>query len=276
LRVALCDEEERRLDDLARWQRQAGLRVEPVSKQALMDLEPKVSPKARSGLWFPDDAQVDPPALVKALELSALAKGVSFRTGTVRRILTEGDRVQGLSLDHERISAGSVVLAAGSWSGLVEGTSLPASVIEPVRGQMVLLSACPPIVRRILFSGHGYVVARRDGRVLVGSTMEKVGFQKGVTAFGLSSILSFAMELVPELASLPVTATWSNFRPRTRDGLPLLGRSPIAGLYLATGHFRNGILLAPVTAELIADLVLGKDPSLDLAPYGVSRLRDGT
>src|SRR5207245_1390235 len=209
--------------------------------------------RERAGLYFPADAQVGPRALMRALQLAAANAGVVFRTGYVRRVVHAGGRVRGVELDSELLDAPAVVLAAGSWSSLVEGTGLPARAVRPVRGQMVALETRPPIARHVLYAGHGYVIVRRDGRVLAGSTDEQVGFEKQVTAGGLHAILSLALGIVPALADAPVTGYWSNFRPFTEDRLPILGPTPISGLYLSTGHFRNGILLSPLSAELIAD-----------------------
>jgi len=150
-----------------------------------------------------------------------------------------------------------VVLAAGSWSSLLPGVPADLPKVRPARGQMVLLDERPPRVRSMLF-GHGaYVVPRGDGRVLCGSTLELVGYRREVTAGGVHAILGGALSLVPALAQAPLTSTWSSFRPYlgSADAPPLMGRSPLAGLFLATGHHRNGILLAKVTADAVADAV---------------------
>jgi glycine oxidase len=137
---------------------------------------------------------------------------------------------------------------------------------------MVELETRPPLVRHGVFSSHGYVVPRRDGRVLAGSTMEEVGFQKEVTAGGLRAVLGIALEVVPALAAAPVRSHWSNFRPATADGLPVLGPSAVDNLFIASGHFRNGILLAPVTAEIVAACVLEGRSPVDLSPFRVDRV----
>ncbi|HET6923057.1 MAG TPA: FAD-dependent oxidoreductase, partial [Anaeromyxobacteraceae bacterium] len=168
-----------------------------------------------------------------------------------------------------------VVLAAGAWSSRVEGNGLPAGAVRPVRGQIALLDTRPPLLSRVVFSGHGYVVPRTDGRILVGSTMEEVGFEKAVTAGGLLHVLGLAVEIAPRLALAPFVDCWSNFRPATPDGNPILGPGAVPGLFYATGHYRNGILLTPVTADAVSAVVLGRPPPVDLAPFSPARLGTG-
>jgi glycine oxidase len=153
-----------------------------------------------------------------------------------------------------------VVLAAGSWSSLVPGVPAELPRVRPARGQIVQLEERPPRARAIVFGGPrtgAYFVPRGDGRVICGSTLELVGFQKGVTAGGVASILSGVLSLAPSLASAEISATWSSFRPflGAADALPLIGKSPLPGLFLATGHHRNGILLARSTAEAVAKAI---------------------
>jgi glycine oxidase len=147
------------------------------------------------------------------------------------------------------------VLAAGSWSSLVPGVPAEVPAVRPVRGQMVLLDERPPRLRSIVFGAGGYVVPRGDGRVLCGSTMEHVGFRREVTAGGVHAILAAALACVPSLGSAQLAGTWSNFRPHAESGA-LVGASPLAGLFLATGHHRNGILLAKSTADAVTAAIL--------------------
>ncbi|HET9752714.1 MAG TPA: FAD-dependent oxidoreductase, partial [Myxococcales bacterium] len=181
----------------------------------------------------------------------------------------------GVDHDRGRIEASAVVLAAGSWSNAVEGSGLPEGAVRPVRGQMALLDTRPPLLERVVFSDKGYVVPRADGRVLCGSTMEEVGHERAVTAGGLRSILDLAIEIAPALAGAPVLETWNNFRPASPDGWPVLGASTVSGLYYATGHTRNGILLCPVTADAVAAAILGRAPPVDLSPFSAGRLGAG-
>jgi glycine oxidase len=218
------------------------------------------------------EASVDPRLLGRALHAAAARAGARFVQGQVRGIAIEGGRVVGVDHDSGRIPAGAVVLAAGAWSMQVEGNGLPAGAVRPVRGQIAVLDTRPPLLSRVIFSDKGYVVPRPDGRVLCGSTMEEAGFEKAVTAGGLLRVLELAVEVAPALASAPVVETWSNFRPATPDGLPILGPGRERGLFYATGHYRNGVLLTPITADAVSDAVLERPPPVDLAPFGPARL----
>jgi len=236
--------------------------------------EPALGPAVRSALLFPDDAQVNARSLARAFSQAAAAAGARFLQGRyVRRVCIEGGVATGVELDGETLRAGTVVVAAGSWSGLVEGAGVPPSVVRPARGQLVSIETRPPLFRHVLsVHGRGYLVPRRDGTVIAGSTVEMVGFRKEVTVAGLAEILGLARTLIPGLADAPVIDSWSNFRPFTEDHLPVLGPTAVRGLVLATGHFRNGILLAPITAEAIAELVATGRSAIDLAPFSVTGL----
>ena len=166
-----------------------------------------------------------------------------------------------------------MVVAAGSWSGLVQGAEVDPRVLRPARGQMVQLQTRLPLMARILASDRGYLIPRADGRVIAGSTMELVGFEKQVTAGGLQQILANAVALCPALAQAPVQELWAGLRPYTEDHLPILGHGPMEGLFLATGHFRNGILLLPITAHVVAQLILGARPCRGFAPFPLRPLR---
>jgi glycine oxidase len=263
------------LEARAAWQAARGLSVEQLSPGELRRLEPELGPAA-GALRFVDEAQVDPPRFVRALALAAARAGAEFVTAYVRRVVHDGERVFGVEVEGERIDSARVVVAAGSWSSLVEGALLGPQAVRPMRGQLVELETRPPPLAHIVCLGGrergGYLVPRPDGRVLVGSTMELVGFRKDVTAAGLESLLGLARRTVPSLSGAPVRGFWANFRPSTGDGLPFLGATPIAGLFLATGHFRNGILLTPVTADALAAVMCDEAPPIDLAPFSIARL----
>ncbi len=272
LEVAFDDDHAHLLAGRAEKLERAGLPVQVLDEAAVRTLEPGLSREARGALFFADEASLDPRLLARAVYVAAARAGATFLTGDVRRIRTEGGRAAGVEHAAGRIDADAVVLAAGSWSLLVEGNGLPPGAVRPVRGQIAVVDTRPPLLSRVVFSGHGYVVPRPDGRILCGSTMEDVGWEKAVTAGGLRHVLDVAIEIAPSLAQAPVVETWSNFRPASPDGEPILGEGTIPGLFYATGHTRNGILLAPITADAIAAAVTGAPPPVDLAPFSPARL----
>jgi glycine oxidase len=275
LEVALDDDHARLLAARAERLAAHGLPAEVLDDAAVRRLEPGLSPEARGALFFEDEASLDPRLLGRAVYVAAARAGARFVAGDVRRIVVEGGRAAGVDHATGRIAAGAVVLAAGSWSLLVEGHGLPPGAVRPVRGQMAVVDTRPPLLSRVIFSGNGYVVPRPDGRVLCGSTMEEVGFEKAVTAGGLRHVLDVGIEIAPALARAPVVETWANFRPASPDGEPILGPGAVPRLFYATGHTRNGILLAPVTADAISAAVLGGAPPVDLSPFSPSRLGAG-
>ena len=250
----------------------AGLSVEVLDGDAARRLEPGLSGETRGALWFPGEGSVDPRLLGRALNVAASRAGASCLRGQVRGVAVEGGRVAGVDHETGRIPAEAVVLAAGAWSLQVAGNDLPAGAVRPVRGQIAVLDTRPPLLSRVIFTDKGYLVPRPDGRILCGSTMEEAGFEKAVTAGGLLRLLELAVEAAPALAGAPVVETWSNFRPATPDGLPILGPGRVPGLFYATGHYRNGVLLAPVTADLVSAAVLGRPERIDLSPFGPARL----
>lgn len=259
LRVARDEPERAEIVSDAEWHVRRGLRASLVDAPHVREIEPELARDIVAGLHFPDDAQVDPPALLRAL-MASLARSarIAVRAGTtVQKLLVERDRCVGVALDEGSLHADAIVLAAGSWSSLVPGVPGSLPVVRPVRGQMVLLEERPPRVRSIVFGAGSYVVPRGDGRVLCGSTMEHAGYRKEVTAAGVHAILGGALACVPSLGTAQLAGTWSNFRPHVEGRGALVGASPLPGLFLATGHHRNGILLSKVTADAVADAAFG-------------------
>jgi glycine oxidase len=249
-----------------------GIAAEALDERQARDLEPALSPETRGALWFPAEASVDPRLLVRALSIAAARVGARFQSGAVRRIRVEGGRARGVVHEVGVIDAGAVVLAAGSWTPLVDGHGLPSGAVRPVRGQIAVVDTRPPLLSRVIFSDKGYVVPRADGRVLCGSTMEDVGYERAVTADGLRHVLGLACEIAPALGRASYVESWSNFRPATPDGHPILGPATVEGLFYATGHHRNGILLTPISADAVSAAVLGRRPPVDLAPFSAARL----
>jgi glycine oxidase len=253
-----ADELQKRYD----WQTKAGLPIERLNAAAARQLEPAINEDVRAALKFPLDSQVENRRLLNALAAANERLGVRIETGTaVASLKIERDRITGIETSRGFISTEAVVIAGGAWSSLLGAgdKALPDLRIKPVRGQMLCFQPQLPLARHVIYSPRGYVVPRRDGRLLAGSTSEHAGFEKQVTAAGVQSILAAALEISPRIASLPLTDSWAGLRPRAADTLPVLGPcAEIAGVYYATGHYRNGILLAPVTGELIAGAIVDK------------------
>lgn len=258
------------------WQRRRDLPLEFLTASALRKLEPGLGSGLAGAAHFPADARVDPRRLLKALQLAAAACGVQFVSGAYVQQLdidSTSRRVKGVRLEGGKLAAADwVVVAAGSWTTLIHGVPLPRPSVQPARGQVLELTARIPAVTRVIFGPRCYLVPRDDGRVLVGSTLEFVGYEKRVTASAVRELLDAALDLVPALGDAQLTDSWSNFRPYTQDHAPILGGCELAGLVFATGHHRNGILLAPITADIVTSCVLGKRPPLDIDPFSARRL----
>ncbi|HST51774.1 MAG TPA: glycine oxidase ThiO [Pyrinomonadaceae bacterium] len=274
LYLALAEEDEDEMERRFEWQTRAGLEVERLSAEEARRLEPQISNRVRAALSFPRDWQVENRLLVKALSASVERHGARLLTETeARGVRVVAGRAAGVDTSRGFLSAGAVVLAAGARTCRVpllvsETRDEPARedtgahpTVEPVRGQMLCLRqprAATPFVRHVVYSPRAYIVPRRDGRLLAGSTSERAGFDSSVTAGGLRSIASRAAEIAPRVESLGLTDSWAGLRPRTADGRPLIGEScEVRNLFYATGYYRNGILLAPVTGEIVAGLVAG-------------------
>jgi glycine oxidase len=240
-----------------------GLRAEAISAEDARELEPALSPELEAAVLRPDEASVDNRSLTHAVLEAAKKSGVEiFAQREVQGIWREKQRCTGLLLTNEKVSAVWTVIAAGSFSANIAGVNTYAPV-RPAKGQMISLRTERAKIERVLWSDKIYLVPRNDGRILAGATVEYVGFDKNVTAGGLEKIISGALELAPDLAHARVEETWAGLRPDSPDHLPILGPTDIDGLLIATGHFRSGILLTPITARLIREWVTQQSASVD-------------
>jgi len=254
-------------------ERYANSAAELIDADLARALVPALSPDIAAAVLIREDHRVDNRALGIALWHVAAAHGAAFELGTAAvAIEQQGHQLRVLLADGTAASADQVVLAAGAWSGQIAG--LPHTPpVRPVRGQMLALRMVPPPFAPVLQSAHCYLVPRADGRVLIGATVENAGFTIQNTVHGLRSLMNGAVQLVPMLEHAPVIETWAGLRPGTPDDLPILGPDPeMPGLIYATGHFRNGILLTPITAELIAGLIAGA-PVPELQKFSIARFR---
>jgi len=253
-----------------------GLKAEPLSAEDARALEPSLSEELEAGVLRPEEASVDNRALTQAVLEAARRTGVEFYSASgAEGIWCEGGRCVGLHLKKEKIEAGWTVIAAGCFSANIEGIAAYAPV-RPAKGQMVALRADHLKIERVLWSEKIYLVPRNDGRILAGATVEYTGFEKGLTAGGLEKILAGAIELSPDLATARVEETWAGLRPDSPDHLPILGPTDIDGLLIATGHFRGGILLTPVTARLVREWVTQQRVSVDWDRFSPMRFQSAS
>ncbi len=269
LHVALDDGELEALDEQYHVEQATGVPVKLLSAREARELEPAFGARVRGALHYTATLQVDNVRLCNALALAATHARVKIHAGQmVTRVIRDGHHVSGVQVGSERQHAQWVVIAAGCWSGAIEGISLP---VRPAKGQAISLEA-PFVISHILDSAAGYIVPRRDGRLLVGATVEDVGFDKRVTVEAVQELLAGVMRVIPALKDANISNLWAGLRPCSADGLPLLGPiSDCEGLIAATGHFRNGILLAPITAQLVTAWVAGKQPSVDVQTFSPDR-----
>lgn len=257
----------------AQWALGSELGIEVLDAGDLRSREPALSPKVGGAMFVHGDHWVNNQRLVVAYARAAVAAGATLRTGSaVSRVIVEHGRAVGVVADGERLDADAVLLAAGAWTAALAASFGGELPVEPRRGQMVALLHVPPVVEHCIHAEDVYLVPRPSGELLVGATVERAGFQRAVTAEGIAGLLAAAIDLVPALGRLPISRTWCGFRPWAPDDLPILGPWPgIDGLWVATAHFRNGILLAPITARSMAAWIVGGRPPIGLEPFLLER-----
>jgi glycine oxidase len=255
-----------------RW-RVEGIAFEPIEPADFARIEPALNPELSRAYYLPDRAQIRNPRHLKALEAALVGRGVALVSnnpvvGFVRR----RDRVESIQTESQMVGCGQVVMAAGAWSGgLLDGLGLRIPT-PPLKGQLALFRSERPLLRRIVEHGKNYLVPRDDGRVLVGASEEDVGFDTRATPRPIRDLIDEALFLCPILAEAEVERTWAGLRPGSIDTRPYIGRAPgFANLIVATGHKRAGLQLAPSTAEVVADMVLGRPPRIDLAAFAPDR-----
>lgn len=257
-----------------RWQSEAGLEVESLTAAEVLESEPNVSQDVVLGLYFPSDWQVENRRLLFGLQRYAELAGIELVEQTsVQRVITKGGRAAGVRSDGGDIPADTVILAGGAWTSAIEMPGSEVSLdVTPIRGQIISYEA-EELFSHVIYSKRGYLVPRRDGRVLAGSTSEDAGFEKTTTKDAARELSSIAAEIAPSLSSSAVMDHWAGLRPYSADGLPIIGAVPdVDGLLIATAHYRNGILLAPLTAQIIARSVLCGEGSEYLSEFGPARV----
>ena len=274
LRLAPDEDEASVLRRRQDWQAELGFHLHWLEPAAVWELEPAVSREIVGGLHSAEEASVDAPRLVQAYARAAARAGATLRQGVaVEGLIREGQRLTGLQLHDGRISFDRVVFAAGPWTArwtAALGVPIP---VFPVRGQVLALGGSAAGIRRILYAGKNYLVPKPDGTVIVGATQEpEAGFDARNTLGGLAYLAAAGRRLVPELTEATFLRAWAGLRPGSADGWPILGPLPDRPeVLLATGHFRNGILLSGITGRIIADLICRGSTELDLEPFRPDR-----
>ncbi len=274
--LALTSDDQAEIAHRLTFQRQLGLPLEWLSAAQTRAREPRLAGKIAGAVFSPPDHQVDNRKLAQALRIAAEAAGAKIHEHRpVKEIVVRGGRARGVLLEDGTIApADVVVLAAGAWSRGIGG--LPPDrrpPVRPVKGQMLALrmDTAAPLLTHVVWAPGAYLVPRRDGRLIVGATVEEKGFDDTITAGGMLTLLEAAWRAVPAVEELPIDEIWVGHRPGSRDDAPILGPGPLEGLFYATGHHRNGILLAPVTADAIASLILDDIVDPAIKPFGLER-----
>ncbi len=256
------------------WGERHGAVISVIDAERLHQAEPDLGPRPESALLLPEINQVRNPRLTKALRQSIEKQALIREQEEVSALLIEDGRAVGAKTRKGEIRADCVVICAGAWSAsLLEqlGTKIE---IQPVRGQMILFYAKPGQINHIVLSSDRYVIPRRDGRVLIGSTTEHTGFDKATTAEAKEELYRIAVDLFPLLKRTPIENHWAGLRPGSPSGVPFIGMHPgCAGLYFNAGHYRNGVVTGPASARLLADLMLGREPIIDPAQYALDAAR---
>jgi glycine oxidase ThiO len=273
LLLAVQPDEVEALQAKLAWQTAAGCHAEWLPPSDVQILEPMV--RSYGALYLPDDWQVENRRLTQALIAAVAAAQVPIHCHSEGlTLLVEKERIVGVEVRDERWSAPVVINAAGSWAAQMSSAllGLPARVIRPIRGQMVALQMPVSLrLRHVVRTSQVYLVPRRDQRLIIGATVEDVGYEKTVTAGGVCSLLSGALATAPPLAAASLIETWAGLRPLAVDHLPIIGETSLTGLWCATGHYRNGVLLTPITAEIIRCLVQRLPPPCEVAPFSPKR-----
>ena len=257
------------------WAHRHQIQLELISQATSAQLEPAQAQSTLPSIWMPNVAQVRTPRLAKALAADLEQRGVAIRTElAVTGLALHQDRVAGIQTGNGKLEADAVVVCAGAWTAELLKPVISAPDIRPVRGQMLLFKAAPGVIRRIVLQDNRYVIPRRDGHILFGSTLEETGFDQTTTDAARLELHTIATERFPILKNYPLVKQWAGLRPGSPAGIPFIASHPDAkGLYINAGHFRNGVVLGPASARLMVDIVTGNAPILPLEPYTLNAPR---
>jgi glycine oxidase len=274
--LALTADDQAEIAHRLEFQRKLDLPLEWLSPAQTRAREPHLAGKIVGALFSPQDHQVENRKVTQALRIAAEAKGAKiYEHRPVKEIVVQSGRAKGVAFDDGAVEAADVVvLAAGAWSRSIGG--LPPDrrpPVRPVKGQMLSLRMNPvaPLLTHVLWAPGAYLAPRRDGRLIVGATVEEKGFDDSITAGAVLTLLEATWRAIPAIEELPLEEIWAGHRPGSRDDAPIVGPGPLEGLFYATGHHRNGILLAPITADAIARMVLDDVIDPAVKPFGLER-----
>lgn len=251
------------------WAKAHGATLSDVDAATACQISPKIRPEVGHGIWMPDVAQIRNPRLLSAISADLHQSGVKFRENVeILGFIVQRNRLVAIRTNRGEIETHRCLVAAGAWSGDLMAPTGIALPITPVKGQMLLLSAQALHINTMILKDNRYIIPRRDGRVLVGSTLEPTGFEKSTTETARTELMQAAVNIIPALADCVIERHWAGLRPGTPSGVPYIGEHPKAeGLFVCSGHFRNGIVLAPASARLVVDIMLGRTPSFEKAQF---------
>jgi len=259
--------------EAVQWTGRYNMRIEMLDQDAIMRAEPQLAKHFATAVILPEMAQVRNPHLVSALQRELVKSAVTIiENAAVTALHMKDGRMTGVQTSSGKIDAGHVVIAGGAWSGAILKELNITQDVEPVRGQMLLYHAGPGLISHVIVEQGYYIIPRRDGHILVGSTVEYEGFDKSTTTAAATELQQVAVSLVPDLGKHEIKRHWAGLRPGTATGMPYIGAHPfIEGLFVNTGHYRNGLLLGPASARLLVDLMMGDTPIVDPVPYNLVR-----
>lgn len=275
LYLAFSENDSKEIRHRYQWQKSAGLQVEYLTAQETRREEPFVSPDVRESLFFPNDWQVENRRLLLALRRYAELNNIKIVENTeIANLIIENKKAIGAATETEKYFAETVVITTGAWTSLIKAGNVVMPQVKPIRGQMISFHTAKRLFNKVIYSPRGYIVPRADGRILVGATVEDVGFDKTLTRIGIEFLRETALEISPSLGNLEISEKWAGLRPTSIDGLPILGALPeIENTLIATAHYRNGILLAPITAKIIAEAIAANIESKYLKIFSPRRFR---
>lgn len=273
LYLAFNDDDVREIRERFEWQKEAGLAVEHLSATEIHKLEPFCSPDVLEGLFFPNDWQVENRKLLQALQIYCQLNEVEIIENTqVTNILKENGKIVGIQTNSNKFLAEAVILATGAWTSLIKADGFLLPKIKPIRGQMISFHTAKRLFSKVIYSPRGYLIPRQDGRILAGATSEDAGFDKIITEFANQILRETALEIAPSLVNLEINESWTGLRPLASDSLPVLGEIA-ENIFVATAHYRNGILLAPITAKIMAEKVVNNSDSRYFEAFSPNRFQ---